>query len=188
MSEQHLPLSMPHASCSEYTAKPRKTMQTTARLPNIMFSAILFCHGRLAQRLAQVLYTHKAGGSNPSSPTTDTEGLPVGGEAFCHLGTSVPRAGPFISARATTGVAPAPSSNAPRHRGRLVAPSPCRRISSPPRRPAVTSASLPLCRHVSSARFRQSSVFLQNQGVFVQITEQRRKMRAPLLGNCVASR
>ena len=30
---------------------------------------ILFSHGRLAQRLAQVLYTHKAGGSNPSSPT-----------------------------------------------------------------------------------------------------------------------
>ena len=32
-------------------------------------SAILCTHGRLAQRLAQVLYTHKAGGSNPSSPT-----------------------------------------------------------------------------------------------------------------------
>ena len=28
--------------------------------------------GRLAQRLAQVLYTHKAGGSNPSSPTIDS--------------------------------------------------------------------------------------------------------------------
>ena len=27
----------------------------------------------MAQRLAQVLYTHKAGGSNPSSPTTDLE-------------------------------------------------------------------------------------------------------------------
>ena len=33
------------------------------------FATILKPHGRLAQRLAQVLYTHKAGGSNPSSPT-----------------------------------------------------------------------------------------------------------------------
>ena len=37
-------------------------------------SAILYDRGRLAQRLAQVLYTHKAGGSNPSSPTTDLIG------------------------------------------------------------------------------------------------------------------
>lgn len=35
--------------------------------------AILSPHGRLAQRLAQVLYTHKAGGSNPSSPTIELE-------------------------------------------------------------------------------------------------------------------
>ena len=44
----------------------------------------LFCytlspHGRLAQRLAQVLYTHKAGGSNPSSPTTDLIGSQLWG-------------------------------------------------------------------------------------------------------------
>ena len=37
-------------------------------------SVILCSRGRLAQRLAQVLYTHKAGGSNPSSPTTDLIG------------------------------------------------------------------------------------------------------------------
>ena len=120
-------------------------MQTTARLPNIMFSAILFCHGRLAQRLAQVLYTHKAGGSNPSSPTTDTEGLPpVGGEAFCHLETSVPRAGSSISTRTTTGAAPPPTSSAPRRHGRLVAPSSCRRIglatSSPSRHTCLVAA------------------------------------------------
>ena len=30
--------------------------------------------GRLAQRLAQVPYTHKAGGSNPSSPTIEIAG------------------------------------------------------------------------------------------------------------------
>ena len=30
--------------------------------------------GRLAQWLAQVLYTHKAGGSNPSSPTNREHG------------------------------------------------------------------------------------------------------------------
>ena len=36
-------------------------------------SVILCSHGRLAQRLAQVLYTHKAGGSNPSSPTKECE-------------------------------------------------------------------------------------------------------------------
>lgn len=36
-------------------------------------SAILCSRGRLAQRLAQVLYTHKAGGSNPSSPTKECE-------------------------------------------------------------------------------------------------------------------
>ena len=34
-------------------------------------------HGRLAQRLAQVLYTHKAGGSNPSSPTIDRNTAPA---------------------------------------------------------------------------------------------------------------
>ena len=33
----------------------------------------------MAQRLAQVLYTHKAGGSNPSSPTTCFVRLPVMG-------------------------------------------------------------------------------------------------------------
>ena len=38
-------------------------------MPIPLFSVILNAHGRLAQRLAQVLYTHKAGGSNPSSPT-----------------------------------------------------------------------------------------------------------------------
>ena len=38
-------------------------------------SVILSSRGRLAQRLAQVLYTHKAGGSNPSSPTTELLGL-----------------------------------------------------------------------------------------------------------------
>ena len=36
-------------------------------------SVILCSRGRLAQRLAQVLYTHKAGGSNPSSPTKECE-------------------------------------------------------------------------------------------------------------------
>lgn len=36
-------------------------------------SVILSPRGRLAQRLAQVLYTHKAGGSNPSSPTNECE-------------------------------------------------------------------------------------------------------------------
>ena len=101
--------------------------------------------------------------------------------------------------------APQRAPRRPRHRARLVAmvaslphrraaasASPPRRpavtSASPPRRPAVTPASLPPCRHVSSARFLQSSVFLQNRGIFVQITEQRRKMRTPLLGNCVASR
>ena len=45
---------------------------------------ILFSHGRLAQRLAQVLYTHKAGGSNPSSPTIvrETRG-PCAPSRFC---------------------------------------------------------------------------------------------------------
>ena len=175
-------------------------MQTTARLPNIMFSAILFCHGRLAQRLAQVLYTHKAGGSNPSSPTTDTEGLPpLAGRLFVISRLLFREPGP-PSLRA-----PQRAPRRPRHRARLVAmvaslphrraaasASPPRRPAvtpaSPPRRPAVTPASLPPCRHVSSARFRQSSFFLQNRGIFVQITEQRRKMRTPLLGNCVASR
>ena len=38
-------------------------------------SVILCSRGRLAQRLAQVLYTHKAGGSNPSSPTIELLGL-----------------------------------------------------------------------------------------------------------------
>ena len=33
----------------------------------------------MAQRLAQVLYTHKAGGSNPSSPTTDLIGSQLWG-------------------------------------------------------------------------------------------------------------
>ena len=42
-------------------------------------SVILCSHGRLAQRLAQVLYTHKAGGSNPSSPTTDLIGSQLWG-------------------------------------------------------------------------------------------------------------
>ena len=42
-------------------------------------SGILNIRGRLAQRLAQVLYTHKAGGSNPSSPTTVFEELPAMG-------------------------------------------------------------------------------------------------------------
>lgn len=164
-------------------------MQTTARLPNIMFSAILFCHGRLAQRLAQVLYTHKAGGSNPSSPTTDTEGLsPLAGRLFVISRLLFREPGP-PSLRA-----PQRAPRRPRHRARLVAmvaSLPRHRAVasvSPPRRPAVTPASLPPCRHVSSARFRQSSVFLQNRGIFVQITEQRREMRTPLLGNCVASR
>ena len=164
-------------------------MQTTARLPNIMFSAILFCYGRLAQRLAQVLYTHKAGGSNPSSPTTDTEGLPpLAGRLFVISRLLFREPGP-PSLRA-----PQRAPRRPRHRARLVAmvaSLPHRRAAasaSPPRRPAVTPASLPPCRHVSSARFRQSSVFLQNRGIFVQITEQRRKMRTPLLGNYVASR
>ena len=37
----------------------------------------------MAQRLAQVLYTHKAGGSNPSSPTTDLETVLERGPYFC---------------------------------------------------------------------------------------------------------
>ena len=47
-------------------------------------SAILCTHGRLAQRLAQVLYTHKAGGSNPSSPTKECEREgPCASSRFC---------------------------------------------------------------------------------------------------------
>ena len=42
---------------------------------------ILLSYGRLAQRLAQVLYTHKVGGSNPSSPTIDISG-PSNGTFF----------------------------------------------------------------------------------------------------------
>lgn len=44
-----------------------------ARIPRVArpqpFRYTIPSLGRLAQRLAQVLYTHKAGGSNPSSPT-----------------------------------------------------------------------------------------------------------------------
>ena len=49
--------------------------------------------GRLAQRLAQVPYTHKVGGSNPSSPTmypTAPPALPGGAVLFA--------ARPFFSA------------------------------------------------------------------------------------------
>ena len=50
-----------------------------------MFSVILNAHGRLAQRLAQVLYTHKAGGSNPSSPTIDSQAAPATGPLLASL-------------------------------------------------------------------------------------------------------
>ena len=52
-------------------------------MPNCPFCVIgpaplryTYPHGRLAQRLAQVLYTHKAGGSNPSSPTIELLTVP----------------------------------------------------------------------------------------------------------------
>ena len=124
---------------------------------------------------------------------------PVGGEAFCHLETSVPRSGSSISTRTTTGAAPPPTSSAPRRHGRLVAPSPCRRISlatSSPSRHICLATSSP-SRHTRLVAALSSRFFctispklglLTNRGIFVQITEQRRKMRTPLLGNCVASR
>lgn len=53
-----------------------------------------YSHGRLAQWLAQVLYTHKAGSSNLSSPTIEFHAVPSGA-AFLSTAIFLIKSSPF---------------------------------------------------------------------------------------------
>ena len=54
-----------------------------------------YSHGRLAQWLAQVLYTHKAGSSNLSSPTIEFHAAPSGAAFFLSTAIFLIKSSPF---------------------------------------------------------------------------------------------